>query len=334
MAAKLQPAPKSGASKVFVISWFAASVDSRADQCPKVNTKATAADYYALLSKEQAAVERALYADKGGVPTGQLQFRGPNHMNVCLLPGIVADPGHVKPTANYVSPDGRTGIDNQLFTVEGCVEGFRRKGFLPMIFNEGRQVGRPSALLEISGIDDERNDNDVIVTVLYSTDDFTRSPTKVVIPDVTYRVTQNPQYTQSFARFRGKLVNGVLSTERIDRLHFHEVTGIETTFMQPQMRLTFLAYGKMTGVITGYVDWRQRLLWEIYRSSDYENTIGFQCPAIYNAMKRAADGLKDPVTGEFNGISAAFEIEGVPAFIPPAQHQQLATQASTPHTQR
>ena len=62
---------------------------------------------------------------------------------------------------------------------------------------------------------------------------------------------------------------------------------------------------------------------QIFRSSDYENTIGFQIPAIYNAMKRAADGLQDPVTGEFNGISAAFEIEGVPAFIPPAQHRQL-----------
>jgi hypothetical protein len=34
-------------------------------------------------------------------------------------------------------------------------------------------------------------------------------------------------------------------------------------------------------------------------------------------MKRAADGLQDPVTGEFTGISAAFEIEGVSAFLPP-----------------
>jgi hypothetical protein len=36
-------------------------------------------------------------------------------------------------------------------------------------------------------------------------------------------------------------------------------------------------------------------------------------------MRRAADGLQDPSTGEFTGISAAFEIEGVSGFLPPAR---------------
>lgn len=63
-----------------------------------------------------------------------------------------------------------------------------------------------------------------------------------------------------------------------------------------------------------YLDWRKRLVWQVLRASDYENTIGMQAPALYNAMKRAADGLQYPATAEFNGISAAFEIEGVPAF--------------------
>jgi hypothetical protein len=357
--ARLPPAPLSGASKVFVISWFAAVADSRDDQCPRMNTKPSQEDYYALMSKERAAAQRAFLADKGGANTTYLPYRGPDEMNATLLPGIVADPGHVAPEAdvvqgfdldgddgsgpppphirkhkNFVSPDGRSGIDNQLFTVEGCVEGFRRKGFLPMIFNESRRSGRPTALIEISGIDDERNDNDVAITIFYSTDDFRRSPTKVVLPDFTYRVTEDPEFTQDFARFRGKIVNGIVTTDPLQQLHIHEMLGIETTFIQPRLRLAILPDGTMKGVIGGYLDWRQRLAWQIFRSSDYENTIGFQVPAIYNAMKRAADGLQDPVTGEFNGISAAFEIEGVPAFIPPAQHRQLLAGVAIRHSQR
>jgi hypothetical protein len=61
-----------------------------------------------------------------------------------------------------------------------------------------------------------------------------------------------------------------------------------------------------------------------FQASDYENTIGFNSPAMYNATRRAADGLKDPASGEFIGLSAAYEIEGVPAFIPPEQHNELA----------
>lgn len=346
-AASLPSVPRSGKTKTFAVSWFAAIADSHADQCARMNTKPTAADYFALMPAGKAAQLGAELAGKGVGPD-RMPYRGPDEMDVSLMPGIVPDPGHVSPQAdivqgldldgddgsgaappgvrkhrNFISPDGRRGIDNQLFTVEGCVEGLRRKGFLPMIFNEGRAAGRPTALVEIAGIDDERNDDEVWVTVFYSADDLRRSPAKVVLPDFTYRVSDNPEFTQDFARFRGRIANGVLVTEAIDRLHVHEVTGIETTFVQPRLRIEFTPEGRMKGVIGGYLDWRKRLVFQIYRSSDYENTVGLQAPAIYNAMKRAADGLRDPLTGEFNGISAAFEIEGVPAFIPPEQRLAL-----------
>ena len=346
--ARLERASASGSTRTFVVSWFAAVADSTADQCPRMNTKPSAADYFALLPPDKAARLRTELADKGVGPD-RMPYRGPQELDVSLLPGIVADPGHQAPHAevvegfdldgndgtapsrpgasghrNFVSPDGRRGIDNQLFTVEGCVAGLRRKGFLPMIFNEGRAAGQPSALIEISGIDDERNDDDVRVTVFYSEDGLRRSPAKVVLPDYTFRISTSPEFTQDFARFRGRIVDGVIVTEAIDTLHIHEVTGIETTFINPRMRLTFTPSGGLRGVIGGYLDWRKRLVFQIYRGSDYENTVGLQAPAVYNAMKRAADGLPDPVTGEFNGISAAFEVEAVPAFVPPSRATKVA----------
>jgi hypothetical protein len=45
---------------------------------------------------------------------------------------------------------------------------------------------------------------------------------------------------------------------------------------------------------------------------------------MYNAIRRAADGLQDPETGEYLGISAAWDLEGVAAYIPPEQQTSLA----------
>jgi len=98
------------------------------------------------------------------------------------LPGIVPDPGNAAPESevaegfdldgyegkgeppplvhrhkNFVSTDGRTGIDNQLYTVEACVPGFRPDGNIPKIVNEMMRNGALSILLEISGIEGEFN---------------------------------------------------------------------------------------------------------------------------------------------------------------------------------
>jgi hypothetical protein len=349
--AKLVPAPKAGQTKVFLITWFSAVADASQDQCPKVNAKPSQADYYALMSKERADEQRARLKDKGGANTTVLAYRGPDEMNVTMLPGIVADPGFVEPAVdvvrgfnldgddgsgatpagvrkhkNYRSPDGQRGIDNQLFAIQGCVEGWRRKGFLPMIGNELRRAGGLSILVEVSGIQDERNDNDVTVTLMYSTDPMKRDGTsKIVLPDYTFRVSTDPAYTQDFARFRGKIVNGVLTTEPLKKIYLHEgPAGITWSLAKARMQIKFEPDGGITALLGGYRDWREYLAAAFFRSSDYENTIGFQAPAMYDAVRRAADGLQDPASGEFTGLSAAYDMEGIPAFIPPAEVQRLA----------
>lgn len=347
--AKLPRAPRSGTTKSFVVSWFAIVADASPDQCPKMNPKPTQDEYFALMSPERAAQQRAALADKGGANTMVLPYRGPNEMNVTMLPGIVADPGFIAPTAqavrgfdldgddgtgtppagvrkhhNYVSPEGEKGIDNQLFSVVGCIAGWRKDGFLPMIGNELRRAGGLSILVEISGIDDERNDNDVAVTILYSADPIRRDGTsKIVLPDFTYRVNGNPEFSQDFARFRAKIVNGVIVTDPLDKVTMHEGPASTWTLANARMRLELKPDGTMSGLLGGYRDWRTYVGTAFFMSSDYENTIGFKAPGMYNAVRRAADGLQDPFTGEFNGISSAYELIGVPAFIPPEQQTKL-----------
>lgn len=358
--AKLVPAPRKGATRTFIVTWFAPIADSGDDQCPEMNRKPTQDEYFALMPPERAAQQRAFLADKGGANTVYLPYRGPDEMNVTLLPGIVADPGHVAPHAdvvrgfnldghdgsgpppshtrahrNYISPDGRKGIDNQLFTIQGCIAGWRRNGFLPMIGNELRRAGGLSILIEVSGIDDERNDKDVAVTIFYSPDPMRRDgSSKSVLPDFTFRVNDDPEFSQDFARFRGRIVDGVVITEPLGKIYMHEGPATTWSLMDARMRLEFTPDGELRAVLGGYRDWREYLAAAFFQSSDYENTIGFNSPGMYNAVRRAADGLKDPETGEFTGISAAYEMEGIPAFIPPAQQRQLARGGAFPPTSR
>lgn len=348
--ARLPAAPRSGTSRAFVVSWFAPIADASGDQCPRMNRKPTQDEYFALMAPSRAAEQKAALSGKGGANTTVLPFRGPDEMNVTMLPGIVADPGHVAPVAttvrgfdldgddgsgpppprtrkhpNFISPDGRGGIDNQLFLVQGCVAGWRRDGFLPMIGNELRRAGGLSILVEVSGIDNERNDDDVAVTILYSADPMRRDGTsKIVLPDFTFQVNEDPEFSQDFARFKGKLVDGVVMTDRLDKIVMHEGPATTWTLADARMRIEFTPDGGMKATLGGYRDWREYLAAAFFRSSDYENTIGFTAPGMYNAVRRAADGLRDRTTGEYTGISAAYEMEGVTAFMPPSQIARLS----------
>jgi hypothetical protein len=347
-AAKLDPAPASGQSKTFVVTYMGSATDASDSQCPTLSKGPTEADYYTYVPKAEAAKERASLADKGGIMNtlqGPL-LRGPDKLNACRLPGIVPDPGHPSPSSevawgldldngagasagtrehkNYLSPDGRSGIDNQLFSVDGCIPGLKRKGLLTMARNEGMRNGAISILIEVSGIDDARNDDNVDVTILYSKDPMTKNALgSIILPNYTYRVADDPELTQHFARVHGKMVNGIIETDPIEAITFHEGGMLRLTFHAARLRVELLPDGTMKGLVGGYQDWRELMnFWG--PQFHFEQGMGFRCPAMYQAFKRAADGMQDPISGEFTAVSSAYQFEGVAAFIPPAQKLALA----------
>jgi hypothetical protein len=341
----LQPAPAAPTTKSYVLTWFAVANYVNDTQCEKLNDKPTADDYYALMTKEEADKERAENAKHGGpsFQSGQMQERGPHKLNVCLLPGIVKDPGQYVPSSrvarglnldgndgsgpaprgicthkNFVSEDGQTGIDNQLFAAVGCNPGYEgEKGFMMQFVNNQMHDGILSILLQITGIKDEQNDRSVDVSVFYSLDPMVKNSTGSAIGrDYTFRVTDRPEYTHYFTRLHGRIKDGVLTTDPIKAYHMY-LTGYgtphELNLAEARMRLKFMSDGSVKGVVGGYEDWR------VFASKQgAEQYFDEQCPAVYNALRHAADGLKDPATDECNGISAAYDIQGIPAFIAPA----------------
>ena len=167
--------------------------------------------------------------------------------------------------------------------------------------------------MEIGGIDDEQSDDLVYVTVLHSKDPMAKSADgSRILADYSFRLTDDPEYNHYVTRFKGRIVAGVVTTEPVDQ--FRMVHGeAELNLYRAGMRLKFMEDGSLKGVLGGYQDWRR--LMALNANSNLESLYGFQSPSIFNALKRYADGLRYPVTGECNGISSAYDIEGAPAFV-------------------
>lgn len=340
----VKPAPKSEQSKTkaFVISWLGVAGDVSEDQCPVMNAKPTEKDYFALMSKEEVAKEKAKMGEKGVDYFTQMSFRGPNRLSAVNFPGIVADPGFKEPVSktayglnldgndgtgkapaaickhkNYTSVDGKvTGVDNQLYTVVGCYSGYRgKKGYRNQTSNARRSDGNVVTLIEISGIDNEANDNDVTVKIIYSDSKPIKDASgKTYLPYSTFKPSDEPQFKYFNKQLKGRIEGGVVITEAVNNFVLN--TGLQDPLLEmerAQLRLNILPDENMQGVLAGYIDWHR--LMTMNRSSYSENLFGFQAPGLYNSLKRNADGLKNPLTGECDGISAVYEIDAVPAFI-------------------
>jgi hypothetical protein len=262
------------------------------------------------------------------------------------LPGIVRDPGNAEPKTTvarglnldgtddghatartcahpkYVSQiDGTTKVDNQLYTAEGCIQSYQgHKGFIMQFANNQMHDGLLTMLAQVTGLDNARNDDHVEVTLFYSLDPMVKNATGTqVAPHYTFRVTDNAQYTHFFTRLRARMINGVIVTDPVKELRMN--LGIygsppDLKILDARLRLEMAPDGTMKGVLAGYQDWKAVASRPV--SSAAEQVHNFQVPGFYNALKRAADGMKDPATGRCNGISAAYDVEGIPAFIAPS----------------
>lgn len=345
--AVLPAAKRTGKSRAYIIHNLVSANSVAKDQCPVMSKAPSEADFFALKTPEEIAAIKAEYADKGGVATtfirGTVGKRGPDGLNAALLPGIVRDPGHPGPQngvargfdldgkrgngtgpqrRDYKSEDGQPGIDNQLYTVDGCIKGFSPIGILTVTTRESRRNGEISLMVLISGIDDEHNDDNVDVTLFYSRDPMVKSASgKDILAGYTFRLSRDPERLPDFQRFKGRIVDGVVLTEPVEMIRIDR--GRDTTRLQQgRMRLAMNDDRTLAGLIGGYIDWRYLANYWCALTI-FEAGMGYASPGVYNALKRAADGLPDPVTGELLGVSAAYDMEGVEAYLPPEEERAL-----------
>jgi hypothetical protein len=283
----------------------------------------------------------------------------------CLKPDEVADPGlrtvggsiafglnldgstsanaaspNTCPHQKFESPTGEPGVDNQLFRVIGCIVGFRKTGHFEANgdaednYRTGYRSGEHTVLIELTGVKDARNDNDVQVGIYSSSDPAPFDATGRPLPGASLQVHDNPHF-HNLAH--GKIVDGVLTTDPID-LHLQFILGVshsEYYLRGARLRMTLRPDGTASGLLAGYYDVDTFYDGHVRRMGiAVPEEYGLRCAGVYNALNRFADGYRDPKTGRCTAISSAFRIDAIHAFVIHPKDEKKTTAQADPLVQR
>ena len=224
--------------------------------------------------------------------------------------------------SNYISPDGEKGIDNEFYRVQGCTRFYRGvdgvSGDLIKQLNLQLASGEQSMVLKLRGVDNLVDDPEVEVILATTRDQ--------PILDANQKFIEGTSFTVADRRWRnvlrGRIKGGVLTTEPNDirlsqRWGFGGVRGsrAEWDLREGRLRLKFEQDGTVRGLLGAYLPLENAMQVPRLGGIGMAETGGVDCAAMYAAMKRHLDGLRDPKTGQCTGISTANEIVGVRAFI-------------------
>jgi len=181
--------------------------------------------------------------------------------------------------------------------------------------------GERTLLVVLSGEGaDPLNDPHVTVGVYSSNDDIVKDANGAATPDMTFRVDPNHQSV-----FKAKITKGVLEQTERPMIHLQiSIRGADersvTNLFQSKIRLETQADGTMKGIVGGYRPWfeqyRESAMHGQTQSAAINETLGrYSLPGYYYSLRRNADGLKDAATGVNQGISTAYHLYLLPAFV-------------------
>jgi hypothetical protein len=334
-----------GKTRSFAVtSWLTASYETPdgKEECPQGFALDAVQVYLSTLTPAQQK-EFVGDADVGLDPRIRRESaaRGPNGENVCWNPSLVKDPplrtmngpkgfgmnldgdSTGKKTANTCAhknlrtPDGKiTGIDNQWARIVGCAVGWRRSadGYMEMNARGELRDNGHALLIEVSGIDDMQNDNDVTVNYYQANETLVKDSTGTgeILSGASFHPIPGFNYT-----VKGRLVNGRLTTEQVDFNYAFSGNAqpLEYYIRGMRVQLDIAADGRSAkGMIGGYLNLAN--VHEYFAKMGYLAGLGhFSCPAMYAATNELADGYPDPVTGKCTALSTAFNIEAVGAHV-------------------
>ena len=231
---------------------------------------------------------------------------------------------------DFVSPDGLKGVDNQLFRAIGCLDFFRGPTGVLYIFSTKylRQFDFDRALVELTNVDDLKNDPDVDVAFYRGLDRLmTDASGEKVVPGGSQRI--DARFGKKFiAHTKGKIVDGVLTTDPIDVYWPWAIFPRDTAsylFKGARLQVKLTPEGA-EGVLGGYADvdnWYESLI-----SSYSTHHLGYgrvSAPGLYRALHRNADAYPD-ASGANTAISFAITVKYAQAYL---QHPAAEAQVSS-----
>ena len=228
--------------------------------------------------------------------------------------------GKVGPN-DFTSPEGVTGVDNQLYRALGCIENYRNNssvlGFDKTFFRKN-QISR--MLIQITDVDSLINDDDVTVTTYRGQDALINDATGDKYMGGGTQQLDTRWGKEFISHAKGKIVNGHLITEPLDfYLPLETARDEAATWWIRGARFSLnLTPDRAEGLVAGYVDidrfyFGRNRSWSTHHLSyGQESSI-----SLHRELMRLADGYPDPATGKNTAISSAMKLSMVQVHILP-----------------
>lgn len=221
---------------------------------------------------------------------------------------------------DFTHPDGGEGIDNQVYRAVGCIIGFRGPDGVEFIFQNKAIIDERynRMMIELSGVDDLKNDDHVTVHVYRGMDRLLTDATGMqVMAGGSQRVDY--RWGKSLIReTEGRITDGVLTTDPIaDVVIPWQNLRVPSIHIIRDFRLELrLTATGAEGLVAGYADveaWYQQLI----RNDSTHHLSNGQISGIslYKALRRLADAYPDPETGHMTAISTALDVKMAQVFI-------------------
>jgi predicted lipoprotein with Yx(FWY)xxD motif len=224
---------------------------------------------------------------------------------------------------SFEDPDTHEMVEDQMWRVLGCFTEYRVPlSIIP--YNEAigwdtEEDAMPAWLMTVSG-EDLSKDGDVTVTFDRALNLVMRNSYGGALRGASYTIDPNPL---SHSVFKGHINNQTLSIEPGNLFLLGEVPKFYPVlrFTQAHLRVNLnpaqstLHYGGagvVSGLVGGYEPWLD--YWH-YSSIRGESGNQVDIAGLYYAMKRLADAVPDPVTGQNTAISAVYYFEAAPVFV-------------------
>lgn len=344
--AVLASAPASAETRDFVVSWFMQAANAAKDNsdCPdglNALPEEMARQQLLAVGVPRAETDELMDQLNGGLSSAPVRealiYRGRDEagrpMHAYSYPTSVPDLGLMKPNrgpmafgfnldarespGNFTDPDSNErGVDNAFWRATGCA--INHRGTRTELPTHGAlhwdilRDKQPAWIVRITA-DDFTKDGDVTVSFHRALERVWRDANGDVRRYSTFRVDPDVRWQETL---RGTLKNGVITVGPgyVGLLGDPYVLA-NMEMNQARFRGRIGDDGGLEGVLGGYLDWKT-VFYE-YGSSGYnsEFMIGVNLPAMYHALKNAADAYPDPKTGENTAISTAYRVVGLPAFL-------------------
>lgn len=221
---------------------------------------------------------------------------------------------------DFVSPDGEKGIDNALYRAWGCDAPWRGNGNGTLVLrsNDKMLEGLYTIVIRLTGNKDPMNDDDVTLEIGYSPDKVMKDASGRVGADYSYRILKSEQYS----KLKAKIKDGVVESEQAAEIHMPQIAWFynqtrDAFFRNGKIRLIIESEDKGTGLVGGYRDWRDLYSQNVFAQDggqqgvrEHEDHI-----ANYYALRRHADGIYNPKTKRYDGVSTAYRMQLVSAFV-------------------